>query len=262
MNPSQPLEGAWSPAKWVAIVAVIFVVQAAMIWALGERPRPIKPTRPFGASIALWSGSVAPAGSAEDPTLLALPAANGFSGDAWLNYSQQQHRLAEWAEAPGWLALSDHLQTPGASLSQFAAEQRPPPLRLADQGLPRNSAAEPLIPPVPLPDRSRLQLEDNVALDSSMTIPDLPSWQSNESVSNSIVRVAFDNAGKPFSCILVGTSGLKEADDYAIGYARSLRFRDPPGVQIGRDALRFGKLTFQWHTVPASTSLRSVTSLP
>ena len=112
-----------------------------------------------------------------------------------------------------------------------------------------------------MPEISRLEF-DGLLLDAAVQLPALPSWQSNEAVSNSIVRVAFDHTGQPFSCVLLSKSGLKEADDYALRLATSLRYRTSGLDERDGDKLQFGKLIFFWHTVPAPVMPRGVTSIP
>jgi hypothetical protein len=247
----------WSPFRWVLWVAAIFTGQLLIIYVIGERGLHLVPQAPFATSISLQPDLSSP--ELPDPALLALPSSSGFSGEAWLKYSSQQYHLTELPQLPGWLALTNHLQTLGASIAQFAAEARPPVLRIADQALPESALAEPAISPLPLPSRSRLELEGVIV---EAPPPALPSWQSSEMLGQSVVWLAFDRTGKPFSSVLLASSGLKQADDYALRLTTTLRFR--PAVSsrynAASDQLIFGKLIFHWRTAPVST--RGVTSLP
>ena len=268
MNGSRRTEAAWPPSRWLAFVVGVFVLQIALIWALGDRRFTSAPVKPFGMSVALLPeiNATTSASEAHEPAFLALPNVRGFSGEAWLKYQPPAHQLAEWHEPPPWLSLALHVETLGAAISELAVKSRPPPLRVADQPLPWSPAAELPIAPVPFPAHSRLEFTGGVLPDTLVQIPTLPSWQSNEAVSNSVVRVAFDQAGRPFSCVLLSKSGLKEADDYALRLATGLRYRSTglPSHRDARDLLNFGTLIFQWHTVPlpASPSPRGVTSIP
>jgi hypothetical protein len=74
-----------------------------------------------------------------------------------------------------------------------------------------------------------------------------------ELLSNRVVRETVDGAGSSFSAGHLTESGFPAADQYALGFARELRFqplaRDQgPGDNPG--ALTWGRLIFQWHTLP------------
>ena len=258
---NQLSESLWSPFRWVGVVSAVFLLQIALIWALGTQRIPMLPNKPFETSILLQPDFYTRPSAVEgqEAAFLALPNVRGFSGDAWLKYEPPAHRLTEWTEPPQWLALPAHVENLGATVSEFAQNSRPPLLRVADLPLPWNPAAESPISPVPLPEMSRLEF-DSLLLDPSVHLPALPSWQSNEAVSNSIVRVAFDHTGQPFSCVFLSRSGLNEADDYALRLATSLRYRASGLDERDGDKLRFGKLIFYWHAVPAPIMPRGVTS--
>ena len=260
---NQVSEGLWSPSRWIGVVSAVFLLQIALIWVLGSRRIDLVSNKPFETSILLQPNFYAQpsAVEAQEPAFLALPNVCGFSGDAWLKYEPSAHQLTEWTEPPHWLALPAHVENLGDAVSEFARNSSPPLLRVADQPVPWNAAAELPLSPIPLPEISRLEF-DGLLLDASVQLPALPSWQSNEAVSNSIVRVAFERVGQPFSCVLLSKSGLKEADDYALRLANSLRYRAAGLDERNGDTLRFGKLIFYWHTVPAPLVPRGVTSIP
>ena len=252
-------EGGWSRTKWVLVCGFILAGQCLLIRALGPGQSPAPSRQPFGMTITLQPETIGNRG--EDPALLALPGSSGFSGDAWLNYPPATHRLLEWSESPRWLSLGDYSHNLGLAFLDFAAANRSAPLRLADEPLPRNAPGEPPALPLPLLERSRLAIEGDLRLE---TIPELPSWQSGEVVSNSVIQVAVQPTGHPFSCVLLTTSGMKEADAYAMRLALTLRFRPAKLARNnpGNEPLAFGKLIFQWHTVPAPPLLRSAPTAP
>jgi hypothetical protein len=83
--------------------------------------------------------------------------------------------------------------------------------------------------------------------------PVLPSWAHSELISNSVVRVAVSGDGCTFSPVLLTESGYPEADLHALKLANELRFQPLPGERLGGgepQALIWGKLIFQWHTLP------------
>jgi TonB family protein len=75
-------------------------------------------------------------------------------------------------------------------------------------------------------------------------------------LTNSEVQIVVDETGRVFAPpILVSKSGSDEADASALELARSARFQSvrPRGPRHAKDApqpLAWGKLVFEWQTVP------------
>jgi TonB family protein len=73
-------------------------------------------------------------------------------------------------------------------------------------------------------------------------------------LTNTVVQMLVDANGLPVSVTLLASSGLKEADDYALAQARQTRFEaaaaetQPQAIAL-RD-LSWGQLVFNWHTLP------------
>jgi TonB family protein len=74
-------------------------------------------------------------------------------------------------------------------------------------------------------------------------------------LTNTVVQIVVNGAGKPVSLSVLSKSGLPEADEEAIKLARLARFQPLPmtgshAVTNALADLNWGKLVFEWHTGP------------
>ncbi len=262
----------WSPGRWWTLIGVVFAGQLCLIFWLGrpEHPAPAPPAdvpllelSQLGARFDSWQWDAGsePAGSISDlspaqvmaltdPTLLALPHVNGFSGPAWLLFGPQQFHSFVWSEPPRWLELGDGYL--GSEFRDFMQTNQfePPPAWQQQElvlKLPRFHQAE--LPPA----RSRFWQAGGLLGRRILGALDLPSWPSADIRTNSVVQLLVAADGTPISATLLKTRGAPNAaDDYALGQARKLRFEplnvaDPADPMAG---LVWGQLVFEWHTLP------------
>jgi len=90
----------------------------------------------------------------------------------------------------------------------------------------------------------------------------LPSWPGADLLTNSVVQVLADAAGKVVSHKLLrlesGSKDQQDADQWALKQARAARFTPlPPSEDTAANPLRQlsrGALVFEWHTVPRSAT--------
>jgi hypothetical protein len=245
----------WSRRDWAYAVGAAFVLQAGLVFCLARREL-APPERPsFGTAIYLpANASDAPItdfAGIDDPTLLALPNLRGFSGEAWLKFPTLGYQPMEAPEPTNWLHLEEH--TLGATFSQFVASNRAAPRLIVDKPLPPLVRYEPNFPNEPAATQSRLRVEGQIANRSLLSPPALPSWPHGEILSNTVVQVAVDPDGMTFSPVLLSHSGLREADVLALNWAGHARFRPlsrETRIREGAGPLTWGKLVFQWHTLP------------
>jgi hypothetical protein len=191
----------------------------------------------------------------QDPTLFALPHRQGFSGPAWLKGPAIPNPPSGWSEAPRPLPLcvtqlgAFVVQQPGTNL--FTPRELP----LAPE--PEASlAGSPLLPLSP--EQSRLlRIEGPLADYRLLTTLDLPSWQYNGILTNTVVQLVVDAEGRPRAWTLLFGSGYPRADDHALAQARTARFEIPGGpghdgfsASTAATRLIRGLLVFEWHTVP------------
>ena len=107
--------------------------------------------------------------------------------------------------------------------------------------------------PAPLPPDPPLRIEGDLATRPLLAPLALKSWAHAELLSNSVVQAMVDADGFTFSPVLLTGCGLEEADLYALKLASGARFRPAPRLPgTGHDpgGLTWGKLIFQWQTLP------------
>ncbi len=84
MTPMPAGSGSWSRRRWWGVVALVFAVQLALIFWLGEtspiRPHPAGP----GFTLRLAGGAAAELLALRDPTLFVLPQPQAVPAPAWL----------------------------------------------------------------------------------------------------------------------------------------------------------------------------------
>jgi hypothetical protein len=217
-----------------------------------QRPaeRPI-----FRTAIRMVSAPPAAQPTGDDPTLLALPSLRGFSGPAWMAFPPLAHQPSEWVEPPHWLSLDT--QTLSSTFSLFVRTNAISPAHIADKPLPPLPGYEPRFQSEPLPAQSRLRLGVGLAGRALLAPLPLQSWAYSEMLSNTIVQAAVDADGFTFSPVLLSGCGLKEADQHALRLATGARFRSLPRGQRaneGAGPLTWGRMIFEWHTLPASAT--------
>lgn len=251
---------AWTLRRWIYTFVAIFLAQVAAIWFLGERPKTPALPVPFSTAIHLavdpWSAKqLAELPAMSDPTLFVLPNRHGFSGPAWLTFAPQQYPLTNWTEEPRWLGLKqDDL---GKTFLEFVATNASPRLLIANQSMPRSIVSDLNVPNLPGLTQSVLRIEGDLVSRSLLTPMELPSWPHSDLLANTVVQAVVDPQGYAFSTVLLASSGLKEADQFALNLVASARFQ--PGAKEKRpknpaDQLIWGKVIFQWHTLPLPTT--------
>jgi hypothetical protein len=215
-------------------------------------PRKTAPAPAFRLS----DGSPGDGLALEDPTLFVLPHHHSFSGQAWLAIPTREFSPPAWSEPVQYLPLP--AEALGAEFARFVQTNPAPPFAtivMLDPELrsPDLVAAEPPSGP------STLRVEGDLARRRLRLAPRLPSWSYPDLLTNSVVQVVVDAPGNPVSAVLLPPgSGLKDADLFALDFARSARFGPEPAAAAGNHSagLTFGILVFHWQTLamPATNS--------
>jgi hypothetical protein len=189
-----------------------------------------------------------------DPTLFALPHQVGFSGPAWMVNPPPPSRSFEWTEEPRWLPLPiDQLGTspPEATQPQLpttfvAFEPEPMPSETVFASSFRQ--------------KSEFRLAAGLEQRRLKTTFKLPSWPNSDFLTNTIVKLFVNGEGVPISVpVLLSSSGLKAADDYALAQSGIARFEPIINEGPSRSAnplanSTWGTIIFQWHTLPISAT--------
>ncbi len=257
---------------WFVAVALVFTAQLAAIFWLGTRePIRVRAARvtppmllPSWATLDLKNAvsglpvptdSPAAAAAKEllaltDPTLFALPHAESFSGPAWLQAQPPEQKHFNWSEEPRWL------QPDAATLATLASVAGkdlviPPPPALPPADL---APAEIKLDSI-LNRESALQVEGSLGSRKLENHFDLPAWHSADVLSNSVVQVVVNPAGRPVSAVLVTGCGFAPADQHAVSQALAARFEPLPNASQGAATpLAFGNLVFVWATLAPTNS--------
>ena len=250
----------WPRRRWWTFLVLVFALQVALIFWLSEkttsRPRPPAPPPTL---------HLAPAESSEllaltDPTLFALPHVESFSGLAWMQVPPRKFPSFQWTEAPRWLPLPT--QELGAAFSRFIKTNAFSRLETMTESRPELIIPEPLTSSGASRRASRLELQDELAQRPLLTKIELPTWPFNDLLTNTVVQLLVDASGRPVSPTLLTSSGLREADQFALDKARAARFQPlqplpvEPGLARSRPTahLTWGKMVFEWHTVAIETN--------
>jgi hypothetical protein len=242
----------WSGCRWWGLVALIFGVQLGLIFWLGAtapiRPRPAA----TGFTLKLAGSASSELLALNDPTLFALPRRQGFAGPASLGTPGPESHSFQWPEPTNSLLLADDQL--GVVFSRFIGTNDFNSPHLSDSLKPLPTLPD--LPPLAVSEPpSTLLLEGDLAQRRLVTSLPLRSWPSPDILGNSVVRIAVDGDGRPFSPTLLSGSGSTAADQYALGQARRARFetvrRNPAATAFNPAAsLCLVRMVFRWHTLP------------
>ena len=248
---SPPDQDRWPRHRWWLLIAVVFAAHVALIFAFGDR-RAIVAREPGPApELRLGMGS-SELLTLQDPTLFALPHPKGFSAAAWRQSSKIEFPAFRWTEPPRWLALPAE-QLGGLLLrlvltntfARIEFEALPPP-QLALPGVPLETRPAVL---------SALRVTGDLASRRLLSRVQLPSWPNADLLTNTVVQIFVEPRGNVFSSTLVTPgSGSKDADQWALNFARTARFAPlaRPAIPSANpvDPLTRGALIIQWRTEP------------
>jgi hypothetical protein len=240
------------PGLWIA-VALVFAAQVAVVFWLGNPPAAAPTQRTAAPVIHLAGKEWQELLSLEDPTLFVLPHRNNFSGAVWVKNTPQPFEPTNTPEPPRPLALAP--EELGAAFSIFM-ETNPAPRFQSEMGLQfgdLNHSRTVSARPTPVP--SALGVEGDLARRRLLTPFHLPPQTNSDVLKNTEVQVLVDALGNVFSTVVVAGSGNADVDALALtNFAKNARFEPikaaAPGTVLP-NTVTFGKLIFEWQTVPA-----------
>jgi len=241
----------WPRTRWWLAITFVLVVQVGLVFWLADRSR-ITPRPPANApQVFLAEDALARSPTLTDPLLFSPANPHGFSGALWLNTPRLEYRLSDWTAPPSFLALQ--VRQLGNTFSKFAQTNMAPAFTVADNPEPHLASPELFLPETPVATQSTLQVEGELARRPMISPVVLTNWPHTDILSNSVVEVVVDLDGNTVSANLFSSCGYSDADKYALDVARALRYqsirRNVPG-QSPVATLNWGKLIFDWHTVP------------
>jgi hypothetical protein len=236
----------WSRTRWLKFFILIFTLQVALLFILGEK-KPIVPHVVTNAPTMRLAGNTSELIALNDPTLFVLPHQRDFAAAGCLTVPDIKPPSFRWTEPPRWLPLSaDGL---GTAFGEFMQNHLFPIRPLNFKPEPELSA--PVLPPVSEPaQNSTLQIVGELSPRQLPSPISLTNWPYGDVIAPSVVQVMVNTTGKVVSAVLLPPDdGFTAADQYdaadqrALELARGLRFA--PAAQ-----LTVGRIIFNWHTVP------------
>jgi hypothetical protein len=247
----------WTWRRWCLFIALTFCLQLGLIFSLGDRSQPRVRTSSPAPKLGVIENPSSELIALTDPTLFALPHQVGFSGPAWMKMPPAPARSFEWNEEPSWLALPIGQL---GDLSVTDAETNQTEL-LTTLALfePEPAAPEPVFA-LSFQQKSEFWLGEGLEQRRLKTVPKLPSWPHSEFLTNTVVRLFISGDGIPVSTpVLLYSSGLKAADDFALAQASAARFETIINEGPNRSASplansTWGTMIFQWQTLPLSAT--------
>jgi len=242
----------WSRRRWWGLVGLIFGVQLALIFWLGDtapiRPRLAAPT----LTLKLAGSTSAELLTLRDPTLFALPRQQRVPAPVWLTTLRPEPQPFAWPERTNYPPLAT--DPPGAAFRRFLETNAFNPLPPPAKPLPELTLPE--LPPLAISaQHSTLKVEGSLARRRLREPLELPSWPNPEILTNSVVQVVVDTEGRPVSVTLLSGSGSRAADQQALELASAARFEplDPAPAETAltpAEHLGWGRMVFRWHTLP------------
>ena len=255
--------------RWLLPILLLAVAQAAVLELTVNQVKNVRPSPPFTQQITLAADEssarqISQMPWLDSPTLFAVPSLNGFSGGAWLQYQPPSTPESPVNDVPLWLEMQTNQI--GRSLMEFSAQTQPPPLSVVERRIPWRDN---LTIESPRQFHSELQVQGPLAHRRLLSPASLPDWAHPDVLAESHVQVVVDSSGQVLSAVLVEAEGrtlpagglppnrLPEADRFALDFAQSARFEKlptaAPTTVLGEEQpLEWGRLVFQWQTIPAA----------
>jgi hypothetical protein len=249
---------AWSRGRWWTAFSLALLVQVSLIYLLSDRrPLVARQATPSPEYYLLLDTPpnipVTELLNLNDPTLFVLPGLRGFSGLAWLRPGPLEHPSPDSTGPECW--LTQDVSELGRVFRELLRTNVVTHRSFADKPAPKLSAVNP--PPIPLPIRSSLRVEGDLALRELPVAVEVPSVPHPDLLANTVIQLAVDAWGFTLFPVVLSGSGSKSADQQALDLARAIRFKPLVGLNagapLGQRSLTWGRLVFQWHTVPAAT---------
>lgn len=247
-------ESSWPRARWIRVIALLFLGQLFLTWVLAERVvRPVREAQ-HGAPVAFLTLPSANLAVHQHPevagaTLFALVDPRSFSGTAWLRSEQRESPLTEWKEPDFWLAANpDRLGLPFQRFIQTNAPQL-----TSAAVIPAYERTPISVPPAPHPTQSSLVVAGELGARKLLADPAIPLWPLAGTLRPTHVSLAVDASGDVFSAVVENSSGDAAADEQALSIVQQLRFapaaKRPPKSPIGADLI-WGTVILRWQTTP------------
>jgi hypothetical protein len=234
----------WTQKRLTCVAILIFGGQLAAIFALHTRESLRAKIPPLTASRfnGFATNSVgSDLDDLNDPLTFAGAHEKGFSAHAWLKRPHMEFTLrSNSISPPTFLAFK---QTPIEIPNPKLFPGLPPQLPFARLSISNETSPQ-----------STFWAQGTIASRPLLTRIEPPIQFGSDVISNTVVQVAVQPDGFPFTARIVATSGSRGADLTALQLANNARFTPLPPAQRHTDTLQWGELVFQWHTAPTPST--------
>lgn len=252
MKPAAARADSWTWRTWGTVVLVLLLLHGAGLWKFGRgdlpAPRPIEAAPEWS-----WADRGAEDWVAWfDPTFFVHGHPQSFSGPGWMLQPRVGYSAPLPLEPPRFLEPAQLVREDPLRLLVRAAAWTPSVMSLRASASPQFGS---LAPREPLTLRSsRLRIVPAGPARRLRQSPEpLPGWPSAELLTNSVVRLLVDGAGRVLTAALLVSSGLPAADQKALEVARQLEFEPDSGIAIApKETLNLTPVlaVFEWQTLP------------
>jgi hypothetical protein len=247
----------WTWRRWCLLIAATLCVQLGLIFSLSDKSPPRIRVPSPAPKLAILENPSSELIALTDPTLFALPHQLGFSGPAWMKIPTVPSPSFESTAEPSWLALP--IEQPGNISNAYTETNQTELLTVLALFEPEPTVPEPVFA-LSLPRKSEFRLGEGLEKRRLKTIPKLPPWPHSEFLTNTVVKLFINGDGVPVSTpVLLYSSGLKAADDFALAQASAARFE--PIINEGPNRstsplanATWGTMVFEWQTLPLSAT--------
>jgi hypothetical protein len=262
MNETRPEVDTWTPHWWLLCILLALTAQLASVYWLsppstGLTARASTQTRVRVLGLQESQDMDRHLPDKDDPTLFALVGPNGFSRSAWLTIARFEYQMTNRPEPLLWLSM------PAEELADDFAEFVQTNLVTEDvvSSKPTPTLAEVSLPVLVVVPETTVRIESGLAGRTlAGNIP--PPREPEPILTNSVVQVLVDRAGRTISAALLSGCGVGQADQDALKYSKAARFTaaDPPAP--GQTGTAFATLVFEWTGVkrPDAVALRTATA--
>ena len=247
----QAAAGRWSRRRWLMFVALVFAVQLAIIFALGEKQSP-PPRAVANVPHMTLADNSSKLLALDDPTLFAMPHANDFASAVWRRTPVTPPPSFRWTETPGEL-LSPAGENLGAVFTRFMGTNQF--AQFSPDFKPAAKVSEPVLSlPLMAAENSTLQISGDLTQRKLISVENLPAWPLADVIAPSRVQLLVDAAGAVVSAVLIppdnragAAAQYDPANQRALAIARTARFASSSHPTVGQ-------MIFNWRTVTPPTT--------
>jgi len=256
----------WSRQRWLTVIGALLFVQLGLIFYLGEPPqilpRAMRSRTAVNLAVdPLSADSLKELATIDDPALFALPSLQGFSGIAWLTFSDFERPSGKWTDAPTYLALD--VGGLGETFSSFVQSNGPSATPQMPRPAPELVNVQISVPPLAARTASEVNLDvDGGSGRRLLDRIEVPAWPGEELLKDTVVQLVIDDSGNALSAVLRESSGSKGADEFALKQASMARFepiRNRPSTST-EFPCTFENLLFRWYTVPPQSGTNVISA--